>query len=244
MQGISGTGKKGGLYYYYSCQNHRRHTCELKNQRKDLLEKIVRHILHDMLFDPAIRICIADKCYASYLAENDDGGAYEKSITAQLKDVEAKLANIMSAIEAGIFNNTTAERMKILESQKSMLNDALLDVRNRKKYELKPETILRFLEAYVGDLNNPQTCQKALDFLVNGIYAYPDKLAMTFYFSEDRREFSYEHMKDLFETQEEIARLMSDRSDLQNTPLSKKMLSSLIADESGSEEGGQPDFFP
>ncbi len=244
MQGISGTGKKGGLYYYYSCQNHRRHTCELKNQRKDLLEKIVRHILHDMLFDPAIRICIADKCYASYLAENDDGGAYEKSITAQLKDVEAKLANIMSAIEAGIFNNTTAERMKILESQKSMLNDALLDVRNRKKYELKPETILRFLEAYVGDLNNPQTCQKVLDFLVNGIYAYPDKLAMTFYFSEDRREFSYEHMKDLFETQEEIARLMSDRSDLQNTSLSKKMLSSLIADESESEEGEQPDFFP
>ena len=243
MQGISGTGKKGDLYYYYSCQNHRRHTCELKNKRKDLLEKIVHHILHDMLFNPAVRICIADKCYAYYKTQNDDGGAYETSIKAQLKDVESKLSNIMSAIEVGIFNDTTAERMRILESQKSTLNNALLDVRNRKKYELKPETVLRFLEAYADNLNDSQSCQKALDFLVDGIYVYPDKLAVTCYYTDDRREFEFEHMADLFETQEEIAKLLNDRSDLQNNKRAKKMLSSLI-DENESEEGEQPDFFP
>lgn len=244
MQGVSGKGKKGATYCYYSCQNHRKHACTMKSQRKDLLERIVRHILHEMLFEPSLRICIAERCYAYYKAQNDDGGAYEASIKAQLKDVEAKLANIMSAIEAGIFTATTAERMNVLENQKSMLRDALLAEQNRKKYDLKPETVLRFLEAYVGDINNPQTTQRLLDFLVSGIYVYPDKLAMTFYFTDDCREFSFADMKELFENQQRIADLMNDRSNLQKTPLTEKMLASLIDDTDTAEGTDDPDFFP
>ena len=244
LQGVSGTGKKGGLYYYYSCQNHRKHACNLKNQRKDLIEKIVRYTLNDMIFDPVLRICIAERCYAYYKAQNDDGGAYEESIKAQLKDVEAKLRNIMSAIEAGIFNDTTAERMNVLENQKSMLSDALLAEQNRKKYDLKPETVLRFLEAYVGDINNPQTCQKLLDFLVDKIYAFPDKLVMTFYFSDDKRELSFDDMKKLFSNQQRISEILQDRSSIQKTPLSEKMLASLIDDEPvKAEETDDTDFF-
>ena len=69
--------------------------------------------MDDLVIDPTLRILIAQKCYAYYQAQNDDNGAYEASIKNQLQDVEGKLANIMKALEAGIFNNTTAERMTL-----------------------------------------------------------------------------------------------------------------------------------
>lgn len=62
-----------------------------------------------------------------------------------MKDVEGKLNNLVKAIEAGIFNDTTAERMNVLENQKSMLNDALLAEQNRKKCNLTLDTIVKFL---------------------------------------------------------------------------------------------------
>ena len=111
MQGISGTNKKGRLYYYYSCQNHRKHFCKMKNQRKELLEAIVLHLLGDLLRAPALRILIAEACYAYHMSKNEGSEAYEASIEAELKDVGKKLANIMKAVEAGIFNDTTAERI-------------------------------------------------------------------------------------------------------------------------------------
>ena len=83
LQGVSGTSKTGSLYYYYSCMNHRKHACTLKNQRKGLVEKIVTYTLDDLTRDPALRLIIAEKCYAYHLSQNDDKGAYEASIKAQ-----------------------------------------------------------------------------------------------------------------------------------------------------------------
>ena len=91
-------------------------------------------------------------------------GAYEASIRAQLKDVEGKLNNLVKAIEAGIFNSTTAERMNVLENQKSMLNDALLAEQNRKKCDLTLNTIVKFLSSLVGDINNRTSKFATCDF--------------------------------------------------------------------------------
>ena len=237
LQGVSGTGKRGGLYYYYSCKNHRKHACKLKNQRKGLLEKIVLYTLDDLINDLPLRILLAEKCYAYHQAQNNDNGAYEASIKAQLKDVESKLANIMKALEAGIFNNTTAERMNVLENQKNMLNDALLAEQNRKKYDLTLNDIVRFLNSLVGDVNNPDTRRKLLDFFVDKIYIYPDKMVLTFYYTDDRRELPFEETERLIDNQQKILSLMNGQSNLENVPAG--MFESLI----GSEEES-PDFFP
>lgn len=235
---MSGTNKAVRLYYYYSCMNHRKHACSLKNQRKGLVEKIVAHTLDDLICDPAIRLLIAEKCYAYHLSQNDDSGAYEASIKAQLKDVEGKLANIMKAIEAGIINNTTAERMNVLESKKSMLNDALITEQNRKKCSLTLSDIIKFLNGIIGDVSDPDIRCKLLDFFVDKIYVYPDKLVMTFYYSDDRRELPFEETERLFDNQQSILSMLNGQYDPDNVPID--MLSSLI----GSDEEENPDFFP
>ena len=239
MQGVSGTSRSGSLYYYYSCINYRKHTCTLKYQRKELMEKIVLYILDDLINDPALRIIIAEKCYAYHQAQNDDNGAYEASIRAQLKDVEGKLNNLVKAIEAGIFNSTTAERMNVLENQKSMLNDALLAEQNRKKCDLTLNTIVKFLSSLVGDINNPDTRHRLLDFFVDKIYIYPDKMVLTFYYTDDRRELPFEETIRLIDNRQKIL-------DIMNSPRPEGVVPSCALEMPLNDDDGEenPDFFP
>lgn len=239
MQGVSGTSRSGSLYYYYSCINYRKHTCTLKYQRKELMEKIVLYILDDLINDPALRIMIAEKCYAYHQAQNDDNGAYEASIRAQLKDVEGKLNNLVKAIEAGIFNSTTAERMNVLENQKSMLNDALLAEQNRKKCDLTLNTIVKFLSSLVGDINNPDTRHRLLDFFVDKIYVYPDKMVLTFYYTDDRRELPFEETVRLIDNRKKIL-------DMMNSPRPEGVVPSCALEMPLNDDDGEenPDFFP
>lgn len=236
LQGVSGTSRRGGLYYYYSCKNHRKHACTLKNQRKDLMEMIVLYTLDDLPQDPALRILIAERCYACHMSQNDDNGAYEASIKSKLKEVEDKLANLVKALEAGIFNNTTAERMNVLENQKSMLSDALLAEQNRQKYDLKLNDILRFLDSFVGDINNPDTRRKLLDSLIDKIYVYPDKLAMTFHYSDDRRELPFEETVQFIKNRQTILSILDNYQPANDSAEIFESLSDNI--------GGDPDFFP
>ena len=239
MQGVSGTSRSGSLYYYYSCINYRKHTCTLKYQRKELMEKIVLYILDDLINDPALRIMIAEKCYAYHQAQNDDNGAYEASIRAQLKDVEGKLNNLVKAIEAGIFNSTTAERMNVLENQKSMLNDALLAEQNRKKCDLTLNTIVKFLSSLVGDINNPDTRRRLLEFFIDKIYVYPDKMVLTFYYTDDRRELPFEETVRLIDNRKKIV-------DMMNSPRPECVVPSCALEMPLNDDDGEenPDFFP
>lgn len=239
MQGVSGTSRSGNLYYYYSCINYRKHTCTLKYQRKELMEKIVLYILDDLINDPALRIMIAEKCYAYHQAQNDDNGAYEASIRAQLKDVEGKLNNLVKAIEAGIFNSTTAERMNVLENQKSMLNDALLAEQNRKKCDLTLNTIVKFLSSLVGDINNPDTRRRLLEFFIDKIYVYPDKMVLTFYYTDDRRELPFEETIRLIDNRKKIV-------DMMNSPRPEGVVPSCALEMPLNDDDGEenPDFFP
>lgn len=237
LQGVSGTGKRGRLYYYYSCLNYRKHTCALRYQRKSLLEKIVLYTLEDLINDPALRILVAEKCYAYHQAQNDDSGAYEASIRAQLKDVEGKLANLVKAIEAGIFNSTTAERMNVLENQKSMLNDALLAEQNRKKCDLTLNTIVKFLNSLIGDVNNPDTRRRLLECFIDKIYVYPDKMVLAFHYTDDRRELAFEDISQFIDNQQEILSMMNSPHPQGEAPA--RVLEMLMDDE---EEN--PDFFP
>lgn len=237
LQGVSGTGKRGDLYYYYSCMNHRKHKCSLKNQRKGLIEKMVLYTLDNLIHDSELRLMIAGECYTYYQKQNDDGGAYEASIKSQLKEVEGKLNNILKAIEAGIINSTTAERMNVLENQKKILNDELLAEQNRKRYSLQLQDIVKFLDGFVGDVNDPETRRKLLEFFVDKIYVYPDNLVLAFHYSDDRRELPFEETAELIDTQRDILSMLNARYD--PADVSADMLDSLL--ECAEDN---PDFFP
>lgn len=91
-----------------------------------------------------------------------------------------------------------------------MHEDELATERNRKKYALKQEHVVQYLECFIGSLSEPSLRDKVLDYLVEKIYTYDDKIIINFYYSDDKREVD---LKDYNEHLDNINTIMSMISD-------------------------------
>ena len=236
MQGISGTGKTKLTHYYYSCKGHRQHKCDARNKPKDLVEQIVLHALDEIIHEPAYRLDIAALCYDRYLRDVDDGGAMEDAIKTQLHDVETKLANIMKAIEAGIFNATTGRRMEELETMRDQLEDALRLEQAKKQCQLTPRIILKYLDSFGGNLSDPQARDRILDEFVSSVLVDDETVTVVLRYTNEERKLSVQ------ETIEILNRKASAMADLHAMAQSEQVTKALIsAGIIGGDE--DPDFF-
>ena len=235
MQGISGTGKSGAKHHYYSCKGHRQHQCTARNRPKDVIEAAVTHVLDQIVRDPSYRLEIANKCYERYKQDHDDGGVYADAIRARIKEAEAKISNIMRAIEAGILTETTGERLKALEAEKARLTDALQAEELRRSIQLTEADILRYLDSMGGDAYDPDDRVRLLDEFVERVIVTDDELAVVLRYTDDRRAVSISDTLSMISQQQGIINML-DGSAAGNAP--EKLRQSVI----GTDED-DPDFF-
>ena len=241
LHGISGTSKSGNIYYYYTCLNHKKKTCKMGNQRKEKLEAIVRHTLDRMLEDSTLRLIIAKLCFDYYAdSKSEDRGAYLESLKSKLKDVESKLQNFVKAISAGVFNETVQQAMTELESQKHLLKEQIEAEELREKYDIKLDDIVKFFESFVGNLDNKKLREYVLDIFVDKIYVYKERMVITFHFTDDKQELSYEDTLEMIENHRYLMDCVNDpEAHVVDSPAAAKMMESII-----SVGGANPDFFP
>lgn len=198
LHGISGTSKSGNIYYYYSCLNHKKHSCNMKNQSKDKLEIIVNSVIERMIEDNTLRLFIAKMCFDYYEeSKNEDKGAYLASLKNNLKEVEKKLNNFVKAIGEGIFNETTQTAMSELENRKNLLKEQIAAEEMREKFDIKLETIVDYFDSFVGGFDKEEVKKKVLDIFVDKIYIYKEKMVITFHFLDDKQELAYEDTIDM-----------------------------------------------
>ena len=137
--------------------------------------------------DDALLDFIAENTYQYYLAQNTDT-SYTKSLQNALAETEKAIANLLRAIEAGIFNESTKDRMNELEEQKAKLKTALKATKLKEDMGLKKEHIVFFLHQFADMDYSDVACQKRLiKTFVNSIFVYDDKVVLTFNYSGDRR---------------------------------------------------------
>lgn len=241
LHGISGTSKTGDIHYYYTCLNHKKKVCKMGNQRKKKIEAIVRYTLDRMLEDSTLRLFIAKLCFDYYEdSKSDDKGAYQESLKSKLRDVEGKLQNFVKAISAGIFNETVQEAMSELEGQKRMLKEQIEAEELREKYDIKLDDIVKFFESFVGNLDDKQLREYVLDIFVDKIYVYRDTMVITFHFTDDKQELSYEDTLEMIENHKYLMDCVNDpETHVVDSPAAAKMMESII-----SKGGADPDFFP
>ncbi len=240
LHGISGTSKTGSIYYYYTCLQHKKKACKMRNQPKEKIEAIVRYTLDRMLEDSALRLFIAKLCFDYYEdSKSDDKGAYLESLKSKLKDVEGKLQNFVKAISAGIFNETVQQAMSELESQKHLLKEQIEAEELREKYDIKLDTIVKYFEGFVGNLDNEQLRKHVLDIFVDKIYIYKEKMVITFHFTDDKQELSYEDTLEMLENHGYLMDCVNDpEAHTVYSPTVAKMMESII-----NVGGADPDFF-
>lgn len=138
MVGVSGTGKSGVRHHYYYCSGQRRKICDKKPVRKEWIEQLVLKRIAELLQNDEILDFIAENTYRYYVRQNTDS-SYTESLRAELRDTENAMANLVRALEAGIFNDATRTRMEELDEQKRALSASLAAARLKQDLGLKVE---------------------------------------------------------------------------------------------------------
>ena len=97
--------------------------------------------------------------------------------------------NLVRAIEQGIFSETTQTRLMELESRKKALTDAI-EAEEIKRAVTKNEiSIQHFFDEYKNtDLNDPAVRDYLLDYFVDKIFVYDDRVVLSAWYGDDKKE--------------------------------------------------------
>lgn len=186
MVGVSGTGRRGGVYHYYDCMGHRRRSCKKKPVRKEWIEEQVLTQIRRILLDDALLAQIADNAFKLYESQKDT--SYEDGLRRQLSEVEKGIRNIVQAVEAGMLSASLTERMNDLETQRAELQESLAKARLTSDIPITRDMILYFLTRFRDlDPEDPDARRRLIETFVNSIYLWDDKITFTFNYSGDTR---------------------------------------------------------
>jgi len=187
MVGFSGTSKTGDWHNYYCCTGQRKKLCTKKAVRKAWIENLVIDYAIKLTQDHALLEFIAENTYQYYIEQNTDS-TYTDSLNAALAETDKAIANLVKALEAGIFNEATKARMDELDARKAELTAALADSRLKLDLGIKKEHILYFLHKFTEYDYEDIECQKRLiKTFINSVFVYDDKVVLTFNYSGDNR---------------------------------------------------------
>ncbi|MBQ8947153.1 MAG: recombinase family protein [Lachnospiraceae bacterium] len=236
MQGTSGKSHTGKRHYYYSCKEKRKHSCTLKDVRKDTVEQIVLYALDELIMKPENRIIFANLCYEYYTSQDANNDSLEKSLELAIKDVDRQVKNIMNAIKNGVFNDFTQNELLELKERKDFLTEELEKEKLRLKCRIKLEDIVRFFDSFAGNMEDKATRQRILDIFVDKVIVYKDKLAITMHFSEDTRELSINDTEELIKNRKRILDMLKKPCENENNEAFDMMQDFIMENE-------ETDFF-
>ena len=174
MVGESGTSKTGKVHFYYKCVDRKRkHNCTKKVEKKDWIEElVVRYTVQEVLTDENIDL-IATRAMEIIEKESADT-TYLDGLQGELKEVQKKIKNIMTAIEQGIITSTTKDRLEELETEKNEIEGRIAR-EEMKKPLLTKERIQYWLISFKsGNINDNEYRRRVIDTLVNSVYVYDD----------------------------------------------------------------------
>ncbi len=197
MHGMSGTSKTGKTHYYYACKNHRKHKCNLKNIPKDLLEAHVVWVLRDLIKDTENLASLAVDIATYYKNLNSDNG-YISSLEVDLEETRKGIRSLVKVIEKGVLSDAVTDRLTELENRKKALEEAI-ETEKLKQALVEDEcSIQKYFNMYAhADFDDEETRNGILEYFVDKIYVYNDRLVITFYYSDDKTEIALDTLTEI-----------------------------------------------
>ncbi|HBT63204.1 MAG TPA: recombinase family protein, partial [Ruminococcaceae bacterium] len=110
----------------------------------------------------------------------------------QLHETEKAIDNMLNAIQQGIFNKSTKDRLDKLEAVKSDLEVKIMQEEMHSPL-LKREHITFWIHRFRKlDITKAEQRQRLIDSFVNSIYLYDGHLVITFNYKEGTKTISLE----------------------------------------------------
>ncbi|MBR4270520.1 MAG: recombinase family protein [Clostridia bacterium] len=171
----SGTTKLGKTIHYYKCLGIKkyRNGCIKETIRQEVLEEFVLNVIITELSKPPIMNKIVKQLLDIQKSPN-----HNSTITMLEKSkhqAEVALSNILKAVEQGIINNTTNNRMHELEKQLEEIDKQLLIEKCKSEIKISEKTIREFYKEAL--LLEPQLL---IDTVIHQITCFNDRLEITF----------------------------------------------------------------
>lgn len=160
--GDSGTSKNKKTYYYYTCINRKlkKGKCKTRSIRKEEIEKAVFDITREILDDNVIDF-IAEKI-EEIQAEKKNLNSLQY-LESELTKIKNQINNLLKAIEAGIFTESTKNRLLELENNQIKLeNEILIEKKRLSMPKLTKERISFFLKNLLLEKNSKEELQKKI----------------------------------------------------------------------------------
>lgn len=179
MIGMCGTSKSGIKHHYYACKSKRLGGgCRKRDVRRDKLEyDIALGVYQHILNEPVItQIAEGVARYFDEQRNNPDITILQE----RQKTNDTAIQNIMRAIEAGVFTETTKDRLLELESERATIKAQLAEITVNIP-EFNMDELKEFLLSFRGgDINDPKYREELIKNFIVAIYLYDDHAKIVF----------------------------------------------------------------
>lgn len=177
------------MNYYYKCGSRKRggkETCSLKAVRKEWLE----HAVTNVAVTYVQRDEITERIVNLAVESSDKENPRLPALRGQLRDVNRRISNLISAVEEGFISDSSKQRLDELEKRRREL-EASIGQEELKHPKLEHDQIVFWLSQFKHlDLENVRVQKQIIDCFVNTVYLFDDQLVVNFNFDRERRKIS------------------------------------------------------
>lgn len=192
MTGTCGTSKNGHRHYYYRCSSKNnkirgvKARCDSKPIPVDKLESLVYDVTIAILNQPKYRKEIARQAAA---VQEDKTTQYSEgtAINAQIRKIQGKLNNSISAIEAGVFSETIKNNIISYEKQIKELKKQLAKLKMVKSNLTITESAIEFFFEKMLEkarLTDSRDLNVFFDF-INRVVVYKSKIEIYYNYTSN-----------------------------------------------------------
>lgn len=182
----------GKTYRYYKCSGAKRKSgCTNKPVKKLWMENLVVQSVVEMMMDDTLMDRITDRLVEIQGEENYD----IKILQQRLKETKQSIEHMLDAIQAGIFTDSTKQRLTALENEKARTEQALIEAELAHPI-LTREQISFFLNQFKHtDMKDETQKQRLINSFINAIYVYDDKIVITFNYRDGTKTIPLKDIK-------------------------------------------------
>ena len=168
--------KKGVVYRYYKCSGKKafRNGCTKSQIKKEQLEdfvmnEVIKKLRHPKIMDSLVKTLI------TFQKNTDNTKSTLNMLIKEQKQTQLALDNLMLALEKGVINKSTNNRIIELEEKLEKLNNDILVEENKVNLVLTKEDIEAFYDKML--LAEPMLI---INYLIKEIKLFDDKMEIKF----------------------------------------------------------------
>ena len=170
MYPVSAISSNGQHLRYYNCIGTKKDNCNNKRMYKDFIEGVIDKFLIEQFNTPKNLEILTEKIFEVHKKRMSSNTSLN-TLKNDLQKVNTAIANIMSAIEKGIFTETTKARLEEHEKNKKELQEKVIIEQSKERYELKKEDIQYFFKYTIK-----QCPEKCFELFIKFVRVYEDKI--------------------------------------------------------------------